>query len=79
MTTSFINDHSRICSFDTSSVHTSITLTLITDILKNKVDQNLNTSLVDQELIHIINVVMKQDFFLFDQDYFTSPEELAVG
>jgi len=44
------------------SMHTNILLTQITDILKNKVHQNLNISLEDQELIHIINVVMKQDF-----------------
>lgn len=43
-------------------MHTNILLTQITEILKNKVDQNLNTSLKDQELIHIINVVKKQDF-----------------
>jgi len=43
-------------------MHTNIVLIQITEILKNKVDQNLNTSLEDQELIHIIKVVMKQDF-----------------
>jgi len=44
------------------SMHTNILLTQITEILKNKLGQNLNTSLEDQELIHMINIVIKQDF-----------------
>ena len=48
-------------------MHTNILLTQITKILKNKVDQNLNTSLEDQELIHVITVGMKQDFSCLTQ------------
>ena len=44
------------------SMHTNILLTQITEILKNKIDKNFNTSLEDQELVHIINAVMKQNF-----------------
>jgi hypothetical protein len=75
-----LNSDTRICSFDIENMYTNIprkeVINITNNILENNVEIEASTR---EEIIFIMGIIMKQNYFQFDQQYYEQTEELAMG
>jgi hypothetical protein len=75
-----LNRNMRICSFDVESMYTDIpkngTVNVINSILESNPEITLN---IQKEILHILQTVIEQNYFQFDQQYYKQTDGLAMG
>jgi uncharacterized coiled-coil protein SlyX len=75
-----INSDTRMCSFDIENMYTNIQRKEVTNIINNILENNIEIETnTREEIIFIMSVIMKQNFFQFDQQYYEQTEGLAMG
>jgi hypothetical protein len=70
----------RICSFDIENMYTNIpkiySVKIIGNVLGSNPEINMN---IQKELLHILQKVMEQNYFQFDQQYYEHTDGLAIN
>ena len=70
----------KLASFDIVNLYTNIPIQETLNILKNNL---LKTKIMDQqminELIYILDIILKQNYFAFDGNFFIQKDGLAMG
>jgi hypothetical protein len=66
-----LNNGMRTCSFDIENTYRNIPrkdiLNIINSILENNIEIQLN---IQNEIIYVLKIVMKQNYLQFDQQYY---------
>jgi hypothetical protein len=75
-----MNKDTRQCSFDIENMYTNIPQAEIINIINNIIQniQGIETN-VQKEIIHILEIIMEQNYFQFNQEYYKQVDELAMG
>jgi hypothetical protein len=73
-----INEDTRICSFDIKNMYTNIPKSDTLNIIKNITNRNQNT-INQNELLETLKIIMEQNYFQFNQQYYKQTEGLAMG
>jgi hypothetical protein len=74
-----LNDNMRLCSFDIENMYTNIPKTNVINIISNIIneDKDINKN-YQQKIIHILKVVLEQNYFQTDE-YYKQTDGLAMG
>lgn len=75
-----INSHQTMASFDIVNLYTNVPIEETLRITKDNLLQNssLSTQAID-ELINILKITLKQNYFIFDGKYYMQNNGLAMG
>jgi hypothetical protein len=78
--TTELNKNTKLCSFDIENIYTNIPRKDIINIINNILENNtiIHANFLN-EIIHVLKVIMKQNYFQFDQQYYEQIEGLAMG
>jgi hypothetical protein len=75
-----LNNNTRICSFDIENMYINIPRKDIINITNNILENDIEIqSNIQNEIIYIKNIIMKQNYFQFDKQYYEQTEGLAMG
>ena len=75
-----IDENTRLCSFDIENMYTNIPKKDIMNITKNILQRNHNTNINTQkEIMCIMNTVLEQNYFQYEQKYYKQTDGLAMG
>jgi hypothetical protein len=75
-----LNSDTSICSFDIKNMYTNIPRKDIINITNNVLENNIQIEVSTQkEIIHIMRIIMKQNYYQFEQQYYEQTEGLAIG
>jgi hypothetical protein len=75
-----LNKDTRLCSFDITNMYTNIPKIGVINIIKkilqnnNKIEKN-----IQKETVHILETIIEQNYFQFDQEYYKQTDGLAMG
>jgi hypothetical protein len=70
----------KLCSFDIESMYTNIPTTEINNIIKNILNNEHYTSKEEkEELLHILSMILKQNYLQFNNQFFKQNEGLTMG
>jgi hypothetical protein len=75
-----LNSDKRICSFNIENMYTNIPRKEVINITNNIFQNNVGIEASTQKgIIFIMGIIMKQNYFQFDQQYYEQTEGLAMG
>jgi hypothetical protein len=74
-----VNTNTRVCSFDITNMCTNIPTTQIKDIIITCLNNNNVYEDVKTEISNIINIIIEQNYFQFNNKYYKQKEGLAMG
>jgi hypothetical protein len=74
-----INTNTRICSFDITNMYTNIPTTQLKDITKTCLNNNNVYEDAITKIGNIINTVIEQNYFKFNNKHYKQKEGLTMG
>jgi hypothetical protein len=75
-----LNNNIRICLFDIENMYRNIPKKEIINITNNVLENNIEIEVsTPKEIIQIMRIIMRQNCFQFDQQYYEQTEGLAMG
>jgi hypothetical protein len=78
--TTKLNRDTRICSFEIENMYTNVPKRNIMNIINNILEKNSEVHMnIQKEIMHILQKMMEQNYFQFDQQYYKQTDRLAVG
>jgi hypothetical protein len=77
--TTTITLNTRICSSDITNMYTNIPTTQITDIVMSCMNNNNVNEDVKNEIGNLINIIIEQNYFQFNNKYYKQKGGLAMG
>ena len=78
--TIIIDENIRLCSFNIENMYTNIPKNDIKNITKNILQHNYNTNInAQKEIMYILNIVLEQNYFQYEQKHYKQTDGLAMG
>ncbi|XP_050299987.1 uncharacterized protein LOC126738616 isoform X1 [Anthonomus grandis grandis] len=74
-----IPENAFFISLDVTNLFTNIPIFEVVDIIKNKLFNSTLTNIETQEIINILEICLKQNFFNFDNETYIQEDGLAMG
>jgi hypothetical protein len=74
-----ITPNIKMCSLDINITYTNIPTTSIIPIIQLMMDSNKIGTNINQHIIRLTNIIIKQNYFQFNKTYYKQNESLEIG
>jgi hypothetical protein len=74
-----INEHMRIITFDVKDMYVNLPTEGILQTTKYWLNKHNNDKKIIEQTLHILNTILKQNYFLYDEQIFQPAKGIAIG
>jgi hypothetical protein len=75
-----IGGNTKLCPFDIENMYTNIPTPELVNVIKNIMNCDYSTNMDEKdELVNLVNKILEQNYFHFNNQFFKQNEDLAMG